>query len=125
MRNFDDDIEVENYLREFQPVAPRPLPSVRKRAPLIWAVVFAGALLMFAIFAIRNPRGPQPPEAQALRQQKQSVSDVQANALTLGKLSAAAQQGDQALESQLARDSSVALPRMDRPNTALKVLSGD
>ena len=125
MRNFDNDIELEDYLREFQPVVPRPLPSVRKRTPLIWAVVFAGALLMLAVFAIRNPRETQPPEPQALREQRQSLLNVQANALTLGKLSAAAQQGDQALELQLVRGSSVALPRMDRPNTALNVLSGE
>ncbi len=123
MRNFDDDIELENYLREFQPVVPRRLPSVRKRAPLIWAVVFAGALLMLAVFAIRNPWRTQPPEAQALP--GQSVANVQADALTVGKLGAAAQQGDEALESALARSSRVALPRMDRPNTALNALSAE
>ena len=125
MRNLDDDIELENYLREFHPVAPRPLPSTRKRAPLVWAVVFAGALLILAVFAIRNPWRSQPRQARAVREQQQSVANVQANALTVGQLSAAAQQGDAALESALARSSRVALPRVDRPNTALNVLSGE
>lgn len=125
MRNFDDDIEFENYLREFQPMAPRQLPSVRKRAPLVWAVVFAGALLILAVFAIRNPWRTQPPEAQTPREPRQSVANVQADAPTVGTLSAAAQQGDEALESALARSSKVTLPRMDRPNTALNALSGE
>ena len=125
MRNLDDDIELENYLREFQPMAPRPLPSVRKRAPLVLAVVFASALLILAVFAIRNPWRTQPPQEQAVQNPQQSVANVQVNALTVGKLSAAAQQGDEALESALTRSSKVALPRMDTPNTALNALSGE
>jgi hypothetical protein len=50
---------------------------------------------------------------------------MQADALTVGKLSTAARQGDEALESVLARSSRVALPRMERPNTALNALSGE
>jgi len=125
MRNLDDDIELENYLRDFQPVAPRPLPSVRKRERLVWAVVFAGALLILAVFAIRNPWRTQPRQVRAVRDAQQSVANVQASALTVGNLSAAAQQGDEALESALARSSKVALPRVDRPDTALNVLSGE
>ena len=93
MRNLDDDIELENYLRDFQPVAPRPLPSVRKHEPLVWAVVFAGALLVLAVFAIRNPWRTQPRHVRAVREARQSVANVQANALTVGNLSAAAQHG--------------------------------
>jgi hypothetical protein len=125
MRNLDHDIELENYLREFQPVTPRPLSPIRKRAPLVWAVVFASALAVLATFAIRNPWRRQPPKTQALREPQHSVAHMQADALTVGKLSTAARQGDEALESVLARSSRVALPRMDRPNTALNALSGE
>ncbi len=125
MRNLDEDIDLENYLREFQPVAPRPLPPTRRQVPLIWSVVFASALLMLAAFAIRSPWRTHYPQSEAVREPQPSVANVRANAPTVGNLSAAAQQGDEALESALAGSSKVALPRMDRPNTALNALSGE
>jgi len=125
MRNPYEDIDLENYLREFQPVMPRPLPPARIRVSLIWTVVFASALLMLAAFAIRNPWRPDYPHAQAVREPQPYVANVQANAFTVGKLSAAAQHGDEELESALAGSSKVALPRIDRPNTALNALSGE
>jgi hypothetical protein len=125
MRNLDDN-NLEDYLREFEPVAPRPLPPTRKRGPLLWAAVFAGVLIALAVFAICDPwRGQTSPEAHGRPKPQQPVTSVPADALTLGKLSAAAQQGDQALELELARSASFALPHMDTPNTALNALSGE
>lgn len=126
MKNVNDHVELENYLREFQPVEPRPLPPVRKRVPLIWAAVFAGALLVLAIFAIRIPRNVQGlPTFKAEPTTPPSGTPAPDHAVTLRKLNAAAQQGDPALELELFRNASMVLPRMDRPNTALNALSGE
>ncbi len=121
MKNINDDVELENYLREFQPMEPGPLPRVQRRAPLIWAAALVGALLV-AILGIRAPHLIR--DASRL-QAPPYIASTPVDALKLGKLSVAAQQGDEALESALFRSSSAALPRMDRPNTALNALSGE
>lgn len=126
MRNLDNDVELENYLREFQPIEPRPLRPARKRIPLMWAAALAGAVLALATLAIRVPWNIR--DLTTLQDQPKTppaIAGAPVNALTLGKLSAAAQQGDQALESELFHSALVALPRMDRPNTALNALSGE
>jgi len=126
MRNLGNDVELENYLREFQPIEPLPLRPARKRVPLMWAAALAVAVLVLATFAIRAPWNMRDlPTLQDQPKTPPAIASAPVNELTLGKLSAAAQQGDQALESELFHSASVALPRMDRPNSALNALSGE
>jgi hypothetical protein len=92
----------------------------------MWAAALAVAVLVLATFAIRAPWNMRDlPTLQDQPKTPPPIASAPSNALTLGKLSAAAQQGDQALESELFHSASVALPRMDRPNSALNALSGE
>ena len=128
MRNLDDDIELENYLRDFQPVAPRPLPSVRKHEHLYQpgpsyspALSWCWRSSQSEIPGGRNrARARAATRAATVRRQRASR-----RAHRWKPKRWRLRQGDEALESALARSSKVALPRVDRPDTALNVLSGE
>ncbi len=124
MKNLKDDAEMEKYLREFQPVATRPLPPLRKPASFAWAATCAAIVLaVLTILGHRQFRSVR--EAEVRVPLTQPATNARANPLTLGQLNEAARQGDQAFESVLDRTASAGLPRMDKPNTALSALSGE
>jgi len=125
MKNLNDDTKFESYLRAFQPIAPTPIPVLRKQPLLLWAAAFATAVAL-AVLLIRADRHIRPvPEAQLYTQQGRPIAEAIHRPITLRDLDAAARQGDQALESALDASDSAALPRVDRPNTALNTLSGE
>jgi len=124
MKNLNDDTEFENYLREFRPVAGRPLPS-RRPASFAWAATCAAVIALVALAILGHRHVPSDRQGKIQALLTQPAANERAHALTLGQLNAAARQGDQALESALDRSASAALPRMDKPNTVLSALSGE
>jgi hypothetical protein len=121
----DRDGRFEEFLRDFHPRAPKPLPPVfGPRRPWMWLAAAAVLILICGAIAdrlleerlLRNgPPGltarPAPPAENPARE------------ASLGRLSQVAMEDPSGLDAALGKASRDLLPRFDRRNSTLSVLA--
>jgi len=124
-----DDREFEVYLRSFQPRQPRPLPGkgralvLRWRAPAI-AVAAVAAVLILALLSMKHRSASVP--SPIARVEAPRAEDIGiAEQISLGRLSALANQDPAKLEAQLDQVSSRLLPDVRSGHGVLKTLSAE
>jgi hypothetical protein len=124
-----DDHKFEVYLRSFHPRQPRPLPNrgkvlfLRWRGPVVAAAV-VGAVLAVALLSMRHrPVSAPPPMARV--ETPLGTNNGIAEQISLGRLSALANQDPARLEAELDRVSAKLLPDVRSGHGVLKTLSAE
>ncbi len=116
----NNDKELEGYLRSFRPV---PAPDLRGRQPVVvrrWQVALAGVVVLGLVslsYFLLRPAQEAAHQGPILHP---AISGATSGPMLLGQR---VDLDDQALEARLAEASRRALPRTDKPNTALNVLA--
>lgn len=124
-----DDREFEAHLRSFQPRQPRPLPSrgkvllLRWRGPAIAMAAVAAVLILSLLSMRHSPISAPSPVARAETPRTADISI--AEQVSLGRLSALANQDPAGLEAQLDQVSSKLLPDVRSGHGVLKTLSAE
>lgn len=116
--NEREQLELENYLREFQPRMPRALPATNPAQT--WRRLAAAVALFFLCAAsIRSVYQGQGPKRAGLTTSTKEVKPRPSSRL-LTKL---ALENPARLEAALYSETSNTLQRFDGPESALRVLS--
>jgi hypothetical protein len=124
-----DEGKFEVYLRSFHPRQPRPLPGrgkvllLRWRGPVI-AVAVVGAVLAVALLSMRH-RPVSAPSPMAGVETPRATDNGIAEQISLGRLSALANQDPARLEAQLDQISAKLLPDVRSGHGVLKTLSAE
>jgi hypothetical protein len=124
-----EDRRLEAYLRSFQPRQPRPLPGRSRLLVLSWrapaiAVAAVAAVLTFALLFMRHTSGPVP--SPTVRVETPSTRDNNiGEQISLGRLSALANQAPARLDAHLDQVSPKLLPDVLSGHGILKTLSAE
>jgi hypothetical protein len=124
-----DDRKFETYLRSFQPRQPRPLPGRGKLILLRWrgpaiAAAAVGAVLAVTLLSMRHR--PVSAPSPVARVETLPVTDNSiAEQISLGRLSALANQDPARLEAQLDLAAAKLLPDVRSGHGVLKTLSAE
>jgi len=121
----DQDPRFEEFLRDFHPRAPKPLPPVfGPRRPWRWLAAAAVLILGCGVIADRllekRTLRNAPP---ALTARPAPPAENPAREASLGRLSQIAMEDPSALDAALDQASRDLLPRFERRNSTLSVLA--
>jgi hypothetical protein len=124
-----DDRKFEVYLRSFHPRQPRPLPGKGKVLLLRWrrpaiATAGVGAVLAVALLSIWH-RPVAAPSPMVRVETPLATDNGIAEQISLGRLSALANQDPARLEAQLDQVSAKLLPDVCSGHGVLKTLSAE
>jgi hypothetical protein len=121
-----DDQGFEEFLRGFEPMRPRPLPSVKNDTP-DWQRLAAAAVLVVAVGGSLwvAARGPRPNVAQHVRlAPTRSLNETPAVRLNLSTaLTRIALEDTERFDAQMNAAAQLTLPRFDRADSTLRALA--
>lgn len=118
-----NDAELENYLREFAPRKPKPLPAV-EAGRMNWRRLAAAAAILLACGAslwvgLQSKRVAQSSEAA----NRQTSKEIQSAWRLRIVLTNQALESPATFEAELAEEAGASLPRLDGRESTLRVLA--